>query len=250
MTTETFGRALPAGWTTVDSDVALEIASHEAIVRQAYKDSEGVWTWSVGLTSATGHNVERYIGKPQPLEHCLAVYAWALQKYARDVLEAFKGHPLTKEQFTAALSFHWNTGAIRRASWVRHWKAGDIAKARTAFMEWSKPAAIIERRRKERDLFFDGKWSNDGTMLEYTRVKASGTPDWSSAKRINIRKEIAAAVAPAFNPIPLDEPAPAPVPPPPDIEPPSAPVAQPATSGGFFYASVKRLLEALFGRKA
>jgi len=46
----------------VDYDVAMEVASHEAIIRQAYKDSEGVWIWSVGLTSATGHVVERYIG--------------------------------------------------------------------------------------------------------------------------------------------------------------------------------------------
>jgi hypothetical protein len=32
--------------------------------------------------SATGHNVERYIGQLQPLQHCLAVYAWALDRYA------------------------------------------------------------------------------------------------------------------------------------------------------------------------
>ena len=52
----------------VDYDVAMEVAGHEAIIRQAYKDSKGIWTWSVGLTSATGHVVERYIGKPQSLD--------------------------------------------------------------------------------------------------------------------------------------------------------------------------------------
>ena len=46
---------------------ALEIASHEALIRQAYKDSVGVWTWSVGLTSATGHDVLRYKANPNPL---------------------------------------------------------------------------------------------------------------------------------------------------------------------------------------
>lgn len=178
----------------IDYDVALEIASHEAIVRQAYKDSVGVWTWSVGLTSATGHNVERYIGKPQPLEHCLKIFIWALEKYARDVNEAFAGMALTKAQFAAALSFHWNTGAIKTAAWVKKFKAGDKAGARKAFMDWRKPAAIIPRREKERDLFFDGKWSNNGTMTEYTRVKANGTPDWSSAKRINVEKQLRAAI--------------------------------------------------------
>jgi GH24 family phage-related lysozyme (muramidase) len=231
MTTETFGRAL----SLVDYDTALEIASHEAIIRQAYKDSVGKWTWSVGLTSATGHDVERYIGKPQPLEKCLAVYAWALENYAEDVRKAFAGHNLTKAQFAGALSFHWNTGAIKRASWVKLWKAGDIAGARKAFMEWSKPAEIIPRRQKERDLFFDGRWSNDGTMIEYTRLTSKSTPVWSSAKRINVEKELRAAFAPA----------PAPLPPPPDIEPAPVPVSQPATSGGFFSA-LSSLLKRIF----
>lgn len=250
MTTSTAGGALPRPQNQVDYDVAMEIASHEAIVRQAYKDSVGVWTWSVGLTSASGHNVERYIGKPQSLELCLAVYAWALNKYAADVREAFAGCRLTKAQFAGALSFHWNTGAIKTATWVKKWKAGEIAGARKAFMDWNKPASIIPRREKERDLFFDGKWSNDGTMTEYTRLTAKSTPDWSSAKRINVRKELMAAVAPAFNPIPVTEAGanPTPIPPPPDIEPPApapVPSRQPATSGGLF-AALLSLLKRIF----
>ena len=133
-------------WTKVDYDVALEVASHEAIIRQAYKDSVGVWTWSVGLTRNTGHNVKRYIGKPQTLEHCLAVYAWALNNYAEEVRVAFRGTELTKSQFTAALSFHWNTGEILKATWVKKFKAGDISGARAAFMAYSKPKEIIPLR--------------------------------------------------------------------------------------------------------
>lgn len=173
---------------------ALEVASHEAIVRQAYLDSVGTWTWSVGLTNATGHNVERYIGKPQTMEHCLRIYVWALDRYAEAVRKAFSGHPLTEAQFAAALSFHWNTGAIARASWVTRWKAGDIAGARSAFMSWNKPSEIIGRRTKERDLFFDGKWSNNGTVTEYTRVAANGSPVWSSAQRVNIEADLRAAM--------------------------------------------------------
>ncbi|MGE0231172.1 MAG: lysozyme [Flavobacteriaceae bacterium] len=180
----------------VDYEVALEILSHEAIVRQAYRDSVNVWTWSAGITSASGHAVERYIGKPQPMEHCLAVYAWLLEtKYAPAVRAAFAGCRLSKAQFAAALSFHWNTGAIGRASWVKHFKAGNIAKARKAFMDWRKPPEIKERREAERDLFFDGKWSNKGTVTEYTRVTARGTPDWSSAKKVNIEAALRSALA-------------------------------------------------------
>lgn len=169
--------------------IALEVAHHEAVVREAYKDSVGVWTWSVGLTNNSGHNVERYIGKPQTLEHCMDVYIWALQRYAKQVDDAFSGHKLTEEQFAAALSFHWNTGAIGRASWVRRWKAGDTFGARKAIMNWTKPKEIKPRRRAERDLFFSGKWSGDGRMTEY-KVTSRKTPDWGSARKVEVRSII------------------------------------------------------------
>lgn len=179
----------------VDFDVAMEVASHEALIRQTYKDSEGILTWNVGMTNATGHSVERYIGEPASLQHCMNLYAWALTKYAAGVRKAFAGHKLTKAQFAAALSFHWNTGAIGRATWVKKWKVGNISGARKSFMAWSSPKAIIPRRRKERDLFFDGKWSNNGTMGEYTRLTRRMTPVWASRKQINVRRELRAAFA-------------------------------------------------------
>lgn len=194
----------------ITARVALELASHEGLVRQAYKDSVGVWTWSIGITSASGHNVERYIGKPQPMERCLEVYVWALEKYAADVRQAFASKPLNEHQFAAALSFHYNTGAIGKASWVKRWLAGDIAGAKKSFMDWSKPAEIIPRRKKERDLFFDGKWSNDGMVTEYTRVKVGGQIDWLSAKRVSIASEMRSVFAPAPAPIPTPKPAPQP----------------------------------------
>lgn len=165
----------------------IEIAAHEGIVREAYRDSVGVWTWGIGVTSASGHSVERYIGNPQTLEKVLDVYQWLLaEKYLPDVLEAFQGHDLQEHELAAALSFHWNTGGIKRASWVKHFKAGNMPAARKAFMSWSKPQEIIPRRKAERDLFFDGKWSNDGKATEYTKVTKSGNIVWSSAKRVQL----------------------------------------------------------------
>lgn len=203
----------------VTAKVALETASHEGLVRQTYRDSKGVLTWSIGVTNASGHKVDRYIGKPQPMEHCLAVYAWLLEtRYAPAVREVFASKPLTEAQFAAALSFHWNTGAIKSATWPKLWLAGDITGARKAFMSWNKPAEIVERRQKECALFFDGKWSNDGRITEYTRVTAKMTPDWGSAKRIDVRAAVAAALN-AAQPVavPPNPPAasiPVPVPPP------------------------------------
>ncbi|WP_048710783.1 lysozyme [Microvirga massiliensis] len=178
----------------VDYDVAMELASHEALCRQAYKNPGDVWTWSIGITSASGHRVERYINSPQPLDHCLRIYVWALERYAEDVRQAFEGHTLTQAQFAAAVSFHFNTGGIKRATWVKQVRAGDHEAARKSFLTWNKPASIVERREKECRLFFDGLWSHDGTILEYTKVKSTGAIDWGSAKRLDIGSDLRACL--------------------------------------------------------
>lgn len=173
--------------------VALELIGHEAIVQEAYKDSVGVWTWGIGVTSRSGHSVERYKDQPQPIRKCIEIYLWLLQtRYMPDVLAEFAAVKLTEAQFAAALSFHYNTGAIRRASWVDLWLAGRTDAARTAFMEWRSPPEIIPRRQKERDLFFDGKWSADGKATVYPVRKPSYSPHWGGAKKVDVRADIEA----------------------------------------------------------
>lgn len=168
-------------------NVALEIIGHEAIVLEWYLDSENVGTWGIGVTNASGHHVDRYKDNPQTVQRCLEVYLWLLRtKYLPDVLKAFTGFILTEAQLAAALSFHYNTGAIKKADWVTHWKGGAVAQARLAFMNWRKPAAIIPRREKERDLFFDGHWSNHGCATIYPVKKPSYRPDFAHPERVNI----------------------------------------------------------------
>lgn len=181
---------------TITERAALELVDHEAIVREAYKDSVGVWTWGIGVTDASGHGVMRYKDNPQTIAHCLAVYVWLLrEKYAPAVVKAFGGRVLTENEFAAAMSFHYNTGAIGRATWVKSFLAGDKATARAQFLEWKKPAAIIERRKKEAALFFDGVWSADGFATVYPVKKPSYSPDWAGAKRVDIRADLKEALS-------------------------------------------------------
>lgn len=177
----------------------LEILEHEALVLEAYKDGGGVWTWGGGVTDASGHTVARYKDAPSTLQRALEVYEWLLRtKYLPDVLRAFNGFPLVENQLAAALSFHWNTGAIGRADWVATVKAGDTAEARERFLDYKRPASIIPRRKLERALFFDGVWSGDGKVTIYTEVsKPSYSPKWASAKQVDIRPELAAVMAAA-----------------------------------------------------
>ncbi|MBN1782032.1 lysozyme [bacterium] len=172
----------------ITAKVAQEIIFHEAIVREAYKDSVGVWTWGIGITNASGHKVyPRYIDNPQTIKRCLEIFEWVLRKkYVPAVDEAFRHFDLTEEQFAAALSFHYNTGGIKRATWVKQWKNGETENAYQSMLNWNKPPAIIPRRKKEQALFFHGTWSNNGMAMEYDVRKPGYSPDWASAKTVEI----------------------------------------------------------------
>lgn len=169
--------------------VALELLSHEAIVREAYRDSVDVWTWGVGVTEASGHTVyPRYLDQPQTMRWCLEMYVRLLRtEYGPAVLAALEGRELSESEFGAALSFHYNTGAIGTATWVEEWRSGDVEAARASFMNWRKPPQIIPRREKERDLFFDGIWSNEGTVLELPVHKPSYQPDTAGKRPVDVR---------------------------------------------------------------
>ncbi|WP_068070858.1 lysozyme [Novosphingobium lentum] len=158
--------------------IAIELIAHEGIVREAYRDGGGVWTWSVGITDASGHAVvPRYKDNPQSLAHCLGVFLWLLRtRYLPQVLAAFGAHALTEAELGAALSFHWNTGAIGRATWVQQVVAGDSTAARRAMLQWARPAALLPRREREAALFFDRRWSGATTALVYDVAKPGYTP--------------------------------------------------------------------------
>ncbi len=176
---------------------AIELADHEAIVLESYLDSVDVWTWGIGVTSNSGHDVMRYKDNPQSVEHALAVYIWLLRnRYIPDVLAAFKGRALTEAQFAAALSFHYNTGAIKRTDWVSMWLAGEGKKAR-GFLEthYLNGGTLKERRMKEAALFFDGRWTSDGLINVLPVVKPSYKPSWRGVKLVDVRPLMDAALA-------------------------------------------------------
>lgn len=171
---------------------AGETLEHEGLVQEAYRDSVGVWTWSVGVTSASGHLVHpRYKDNPQPIRRCLEVFIWLLErKYAPEVRRVFRGHDLTEAQFAAALSFHYNTGAIARAAWVDLWKAQENAAAYLAFMNWRAPAGIVPRRKAERDLFFKGKWTWGGKVTVFPVRKPSYRPNFDAGKQVDVSADL------------------------------------------------------------
>ena len=162
---------------TLTPRILGEILQHEGLAREAYRDSVGVWTWSVGITDASGHKVARYRDNPQTIGRCLEVFVWLLEtRYLPAVLAAFGPFEPEEHQLAGALSFHYNTGAIGRASWLKRFLDGDVEAAREAILDWCRPPEILPRRRRERDLFFDAKWTGDGKMAVYDVSKPGYRP--------------------------------------------------------------------------
>lgn len=189
----------------LNARMAAEIVGHEAIVREWYLDNAKppVGTWGIGVTNASGHNVDRYKDNPQTIERCLEIYIWLLNtNYIPDVRKAFAGCKLTEAQFAAATSWHYNTGAILRTDWVKLYKDGKPRAAREFLLgHYLNGGDLEERRKKEAALFFDGEWSGDGTTNLWPVRKPSYRPDWSKPARIDVLPMLQAMLdPPAPNP--------------------------------------------------
>lgn len=208
----------------------VALMMHEEIVPGPYLDSRNIWTYGIGHAETSGlppdpGKMKR--GMPVDLDAELArvfeVFRADLPKYeaaVRRVLPSVKQH-----EFDAAVSFHFNTGAIATAHWVPILRGGDAAGAARSLIEnWSgKNPELKKRREAERDLMLLGKYPTGAITV--WGVTDAGRVVWKAIRRIPA--EVALAM----------------------LRPPPDPVASPPPtvtappSGGFFM----RLLRAIFG---
>lgn len=159
--------------TSLTPKVIAYLGHKEGLTTEAYKDSVGVWTWALGVTNASGHDVMRYKDRPSTLQEAIDVSVWLIkEKYLPAVEKAFPN--LNEAQLAAALSFHWNTGAIARLN-------GDFSKA----TQWHKPA-VLQARRDEEQALFAGKWPSSLAVPVYPVRKPSYSPDFGKAKTMAI----------------------------------------------------------------
>ena len=75
-----------------------------------------------------------------------------------EVERALGDAPTTQAQFDALVSFHYNTGAIRRATLTKRHRAGDFVAAEREFGRWiyndRRPLkGLVDRRRDEVSLY-------------------------------------------------------------------------------------------------
>ncbi|RWR13816.1 glycoside hydrolase family protein [Paenirhodobacter populi] len=172
--------------------VALMI--HEGIVPGPYLDSVGVWTYGVGHTRAAGLPDPKYMPRGMPadmdaeLSEVGALFRKDIEKYAADVRKAVKVS-LAQHEFDALVSFHYNTGAIARATLVKTLNAGDRAGAGRQFMSWVKPVEITGRRKSEQALFLNGTYPTGN--INVWQVNGSGRITWKAARVLTSAQALA-----------------------------------------------------------
>jgi GH24 family phage-related lysozyme (muramidase) len=116
---------------------------------EAYPDpGTGGDPWTIGW-GATGHgwDGEDRIGPGTvwTQEQCDLRLEHDLQRYAAEVEDALEGAPTSQAQFDALVSFHYNTGAIARATLTKRHRARDFSAAAAEFRRWNKAGGRVLR---------------------------------------------------------------------------------------------------------
>lgn len=124
---------------------------------EAYPDpgSTDGHPWTIGWGS-TGPGIAR--GTVWTQDECDARFERDLGRYAAEVERALGDAPTCQAQFDALVSFHYNTGAIFRATLTKRHRAGDFAAAAQEFGRWiyndRRPLkGLVNRRRDEAALY-------------------------------------------------------------------------------------------------
>jgi GH24 family phage-related lysozyme (muramidase) len=125
----------------------------------AYPDpGTGGAPWTIGW-GATGKGIGRSTVWSQ--EQCDARLEADLVRFAGEVARALGDVPTSQAQFDALVSFHYNTGAIARATLTRLHKAGEFDAAAAEFGRWvhaggKRLAGLVRRRAAEAALYRNG----------------------------------------------------------------------------------------------
>lgn len=106
--------------------------------------------WTIGWGS-TGPDVTESTIWTQA--QCDARFDIDIRRYVQAVAQFIGANPTTCNQFDALVSFHYNTGAIRRSTLGRLHNQGRFARARAEFAKWiyndGKPMNGLKARRAD-----------------------------------------------------------------------------------------------------
>lgn len=108
---------------------------------EAYPDpATGAAPWTIGW-GATGPDIAQ--GTVWTQAQCDARLLSDLARYGDEVAKAVGTAATTQAQFDALVSFHYNTGAIARATLTEKHRAGDYAGAAREFARWNRAGGCV-----------------------------------------------------------------------------------------------------------
>lgn len=138
--------------TNISDRADVVLVEEEGDVLKAYRCPAGVLTIGTGLTAASGV-VTPKAGMVITAGESTRLRRLALARnYEPAVVKAL---PTDKQNvFDGAVLWHWNTGAIARASWVKLFRANSLQQARLSFLSWNRAgpkvvAGLTRRRNRE-----------------------------------------------------------------------------------------------------
>ena len=129
---------------------------------EAYPDpGTGAEPWTIGWGATGKDHVHGGRIGPNTVwsqQDCDTRLAEDLARYASDVVRAIGDAPTTQAQFDALVSFHYNTGAIARATLTARHRAGDREGAAREFARWNRAGGrvlkgLVRRRAAEAELY-------------------------------------------------------------------------------------------------
>ncbi|PQV56390.1 lysozyme [Defluviimonas denitrificans] len=186
----------------MDMEVSHEglsfLERHEGIVLRAYRDAVGVLTIGAGLTKASGV-VDPKPGMTITAEEASRLLTLALRRNyepaVRYALSRYGQVDCAQHEFDGALSFHFNTGAIKRASWVDAWHMDNRKGVRAGLLKWVKGGGKVlpglqRRRAEEADLILDGTYGSQTAKPKRRPGMAVITLRLSDAELADVRKAL------------------------------------------------------------
>lgn len=173
---------------------------HEGEVLRAYLCPAGIWTIGVGLTAASGV-VKPKAGMVITSAQSTNLLGEALRRnYEPTVREAMPG--ARQHEFDAGVSFHFNTGAIRKATWVKKWRAKAAESViRSGLLAWNKGGGkvlpgLVRRREDEARMLLEGKYPVSAKAPPVDKPAPGGSPVWAlemnGAERVRVQEALAA----------------------------------------------------------
>ncbi|MGR3273357.1 glycoside hydrolase family protein [Thalassococcus profundi] len=179
---------------TSDKGIAF-LERHEGVVLKAYRDPVGIWTIGAGLTAASGVVTPRSQMKITKAEAGRLLGLALGRNYEPAVARTMPG--ANQHEFDGAVSFHFNTGAIAKASWVRAWAERNWSEVERRIKLWKKGGGrvlpgLVRRRQEEFNLIRLGDYgagvAGQSPTSERARFVVSVTPAEIQAMRVGFAK--------------------------------------------------------------